>query len=322
MELGGLHHVTAVSGSGPRNLAFYTGVLGLRLIKKTVNQDVPSTYHLFYGDKVGSPGTEMTFFEWPDVPPHVPGVGDVAAIGFVAPTREALDWWAVRLREAGAECGEIEERAGRAVLPFRDLEGQRLQLIVGERAGIIPPEKGSVPEEMAIRGFGAVTMVVRELQHTEHLLTHVLGFRRSGEYTLPSGEAVTVFEVGPGGLGAELHVAVQPGGRRAQTGIGGVHHIAFRTPDDAQHRAWQEHLQSAGIPVTPVIDRYYFRALYFREPGGVLFEISTDGPGFATDEDIEHLGERLSLPPFLEPRRAEIEAVLPPLETVGAGAQG
>ncbi|HLJ68370.1 MAG TPA: ring-cleaving dioxygenase [Chloroflexota bacterium] len=317
MELGGIHHITAVSGSGPRNLDFYTRVLGLRLIKKTVNQDVPSTYHLFYGDEVGTPGTEMTFFEWPDVPAHVSGSGDVSAIGFAVPGEEALDWWRRRFDAEGVRYGQVEERHGRPVLPFTDPEGQRLQLIAGERPGITPWRNGPVPVEHAIRGFGTVTLTARRLEPTQHVLRDVMGFRAAGEYVLSGGERVFVFETGAGGLGTEVHLAVQPGLRPAQTGIGGVHHVAFRTPDDEQHRQWQQHVARAGLNVTPVIDRYYFRALYFREPGGVLFEISTDGPGFATDEDVAHLGEKLSLPPFLEPHRAEIEAVLPPLELVG-----
>lgn len=320
MELTGLHHVTAISGSGSRNLDFYTRVLGLRLIKKTVNQDVPSTYHLFYGDEIGTPGTEMTFFEWPDVPAHVPGTGDVSAIGFVVPDRAALDWWADRLAAEGVQHGEIEERFGRSVLPFRDPEGQRLELIAGERAAATQPwSDGPVPVEHAIRGFGAVTVATRRLEPTQRVLTTVMGFREVGQYTHTSGDAATVFETGPGGLGTEVHVVVQPSVALANQGVGGVHHVAFRTPNDEEHGQWQQHLARSGMHVTPVIDRYYFRALYFREPGGVLFEISTDGPGFATDEDVAHLGERLSLPPFLEPRRAEIEAVLPPL-TVPADA--
>lgn len=317
MELGGIHHVTAVSGSGPRNLDFYRRVLGLRLVKKTVNQDVPSTYHLFYGDEVGSPGTEMTFFEWPDVPRHVPGAGDVSAVGFAVSSRDALEWWTNRFDELGVEHGGIEDRGGREVLPFTDPEGQRLLLVTGHREGVTPWKDNPVPAEYQIRGFASVTMVVRRAERTVHLLTDILGFRQTGEYAL-DGSEVRVFEAGPGGLGTEVHVVVQPNAGFAQTGIGGVHHVAFRTPNDEEHRAWQAKLTRAGVGVTPVIDRYYFRALYFREPGGVLFEISTDGPGFATDEDVNHLGERLSLPPFLEPRRAELEAVLPPLDVLPA----
>ena len=263
----------------------------------------------------------MTFFEWPDVPAHGPGSGDVSAVGFVVPDRAALDWWTERFDQEGVSHGEIEERAGRPVLPFRDREGQRLQLIVGERSAWQEPKNSSVPAEVAIRGFGAVTLVVRRLEPTARLLTEVLNFRRSGEYSLAGGEHVTVFDTGAGGLGTEVHVVEQPNLPRARQGIGGVHHVAFRTPNDEEHRDWQQHLAGAGVDVTPVIDRYYFRSLYFREPGGVLFEIATDGPGFATDEDVEHLGERLSLPPFLEPHRAEIERVLPPLEEIEAAAQ-
>ncbi|HEX6507226.1 MAG TPA: ring-cleaving dioxygenase [Chloroflexota bacterium] len=318
MEIGGIHHVTAVSGSGPANLEFYTRVLGLRLVKKTVNQDVPDTYHLFYGDEKGSPGTEMTFFEWPNVPQHAPGAGDVSAVSFVVPGEEALRWWQQRFDREGVSHGEIEQRGERSVLPFTDPEGQRLELVAGERAGITPWKDSPVPEEYAIHGFAAVTMVVRRADPTSHVLRDLLGFRQSREDTLGEGRQVLVFETGAGGLGAEVHVVVQPELPFAQTGIGGVHHVAFRTPNDEEHRAWREQLAQAGLGVTPVIDRYYFRSIYFREPGGVLFEIATDGPGFTSDEDLEHLGEHLSLPPFLEPRRAELEAVLPPLEVTPA----
>ena len=321
MELSGIHHVTAVSGSGPRNLAFYTTVLGLRLVKKTVNQDVPSTYHLFYADEVGTPGTEMTFFEWPDVPAHVPGAGDVSAVGFVVPGRAALDWWVQRFDAEGVSHGGVEERAGRPVVSFTDPEGQRLQLISGERTDSTPWSESPVPVEHAIRGFGAVTLVVRAAEPTVTVLTEVMGFRPAGEYVVDGSEQVLVFETGAGGIGTEVHVQVRPGLRPAQTGIGGVHHIAFRTPNDEEHRQWQQHLARAGLGVTPVIDRFYFRSIYFREPGGVLYEIATDGPGFTADEEPAHLGEHLSLPPFLEPRRAEIEAVLPPLEAQPAASQ-
>jgi glyoxalase family protein len=249
------------------------------------------------------------------VPKHVPGSGDVAAIGFAVPSVEALEWWATRFDSFGVEHGPIEEYSGRPTLSFVDLEGQRLQLVAGDRPEIAPRSVDGIPAEFAIRGFSIVTTVVHRLEPTARLLTETLGFARSGEYSLPDGRTVTVFSTGPGGPGAELHVITDPSLRRTSTGIGGVHHVAFRTPTDEEHRKWQKQLQSSGIGVTPVIDRFYFRALYFREPGGVLFEISTDGPGFATDEDLEHLGEHLALPPFLEPRRAEIEAALPPLDT-------
>lgn len=315
-DLEGIHHVTAVTGRAPANVDFYTRVLGLRLVKKTVNQDVTSTYHLFYGDEVGHPGTEMTFFDWPDVGAHIAGAGDVSAITFMVPDRAALDYWVGRFDAEGVRHGPIEERGGRPVLPFLDPEGQRLELVAGGTGNATPWEQSPVPAEYAIRGFGAVTVVVETLQPTVDFLTSVLGFRQSGEYTFPDNESrrALIFETGSGGLGSEVHVEERPNLPPARVGIGGVHHVAFRTPNDEEHRAWREHLVRSGVAVTPVIDRYYFRALYFREPGGVLFEIATDGPGFATDEDVEHLGEDLSLPPFLEPHRAEIEAALPPLE--------
>lgn len=314
-QLEGIHHVTAVTGNAPRNVDFYRRVLGLRLVKKTVNQDVTDTYHLFYGDEVGHPGTEMTFFDWPDVGPHVAGVGDVSAITFMVPDRAALEWWAKHFDQEGVEHGQIEQRGDRSVLPFLDPEGQRLELVAGGKSEATPWKESPIPEDVAIRGFGAVTLVVDSLEPTANILTDVLGFRRAGEYTFPDNESrkAHIFETGEGGPGTEVHVEVRPNLPPTRVGIGGVHHVAFRTPNDEQHRAWRDRLVKAGLAPTPVIDRYYFRAVYFREPGGVLFEISTDGPGFTADEDVRHLGEHLSLPPFLEPRRAQIEAVLPPL---------
>lgn len=318
MELGGIHHVTAVTGLAGQNVDFYTRVLGLRMVKKTVNQDVTSTYHLFYGDEVGNPGTEMTFFDWPDVGGHIAGVGDVSATSFLVPNREALEWWSRRFEQEGVAHGDIEERGSTPVLAFGDPEGQRLELVAGERSDTTPWSESPVPAEMAIRGLGPVTLVVENVRPTAALLTEVLGFRQSGEYRFPDNPSrrALVFETGPGGPSAEVHIEERPDMPPAQVGIGGVHHVAFRTPDDQQHAEWQRHLMRHGISTTPVIDRYYFRSIYFREPGGVLFEIATDGPGFTGDEDVEHLGERLSLPPFLEPKRAQIEAQLRPLELV------
>ena len=317
MKLSGLHHVTAVSGNARSNIDFYTRVLGMRLVKKSVNQDVISTYHLFFGDAVGSPGADLTFFEWPNVPAHVQGAGDVSAISLVVPDRAALEWWQKRFDAEGAPHGEIEDWTGRSTLPFTDPEGQRLELVVGRREHDTTPwAERPVPVEFAIRGLGPVRLTVRALAPTATVLTSVMGFRRAYEYQLSSdlSQSVVVFETDKGGVDAEVHVYVQPQLEQAEVGIGGVHHVAFRTPSDEEHRAWQERVAKSGLQVTPVIDRYYFRSIYFREPGGVLFEIATDGPGFAEDEDINHLGEKLSLPPFLEDRRAEIEAVLPPLE--------
>ncbi len=319
LELGGLHHVTAVTGRAAENVHFYTRVLGMRLVKKTVNQDDVSAYHLFYGDETGSPGTEVTFFDWPDAGPHRPGAGEVATIALRVPGALALQYWAERLAGAGVRHTGVEEHRGHGVIRFTDPEGQRLALVDdGGAPGGSPWHDSPVPAEFAIRGIAFVTMVVRDLGPTEAVLRDVLGFRRAAELTLDGHQRV-VFETGPGGPGTEVHVEVRPELPRARTGIGGVHHVAFRTPTDEQHRRWRERIASAGIAVTPVIDRYYFRSLYFREPGGVLFEIATDGPGFAVDEDPAHLGERLALPPFLEPYRAQIEAGLRPLPVADAG---
>lgn len=318
MQLGGLHHVTAVTGNAPQNVAFYTEVLGLRLVKKTVNQDDVSAYHLFYADAQGSPGTDVTFFDWPNAGPAIAGTGTIAAIGLRVPDRAALERWIEIFAQLGVPHDDIAERGGRAVLPFADFEGQRLELVADRAGGMEPgvPWAGSpVPEEMQIRGLHHVTLHVQQLEPTERVLTQVLSFRRVDSYAAGGGRDVVVYETGPGGPGTEVHVVAEPGGRRGRVGIGGVHHVAFRTPDDAQHREWRERIAAAGLQVTPVIDRFYFRSLYFREPGHVLYEIATDGPGFAVDEDPAHLGERLALPPFLEPHRAEIEAGLHPLLT-------
>ncbi|MCM8748774.1 ring-cleaving dioxygenase [Thermomicrobiaceae bacterium CFH 74404] len=313
LELGGIHHVTAVTGRAAENVRFYTRVLGMRLVKKTVNQDDVSAYHLFYGDETGSPGTEVTFFDWPDAGPHRPGAGEVATIALGVPGRPALQYWTDRLDRAGIDHQGIEEYGGRGMIRFTDPEGQRLALIdASDWPGGSPWRESPVPAEFAIRGIAFVALVVRDLGPTEAVLRDVLGFRWAAELAL-DGHRRVVFETGPGGPGAEVHVEVRPELPRARTGIGGVHHVAFRTPTDEQHRQWHERVAAAGLTVTPVIDRYYFRSLYFREPGGVLFEIATDGPGFAVDEDPAHLGERLALPPFLEPYRAQIEAGLRPL---------
>ena len=317
MNLGGLHHVTAVTANASGNVAFYTTVLGLRLVKKTVNQDDVSAYHLFYADGDGNAGTEVTFFDWADTPPNRPGTGEIAATALRVADRESLDWWAARFRELGVSHGPVADRAGRATLPFTDPEGQRLELVEdgglqGAPAGV--PWPGSpVPAGRQIRGLAGVTLVVARLAPTASVLTEVLGFRQARQEASPDGGEAALFETGPGGPGARVRVVARPELPPARQGRGGVHHVAFRTPDEEQHQAWQRRVAAAGLGVTPVIDRYYFRSIYFREPGGVLFEIATDGPGFATDEDAAHLGERLALPPFLEPYRARIEAGLRPL---------
>ena len=322
MELGGLHHLTAITTEATENVVFYTGVLGLRLVKKTVNQDDVSAYHLFYGDELGRPGTEVTFFDWPQfrIAPNHAGAGEVSTTELRVQGREALDWWAGYLEEHGVRHEGVAEYDGRSSIAFTDPEGQRLRLAdEGESpavAGGVPWEGSPVPQEFGIRGLGAVDLTVRELAPTAWVLAEVLGFRLAGEYE-EGGDRVSLFEVGPGGPGARVRVIESPGAPQARLGRGGVHHVAFRTPDEEEQRSWRERIREAGLGVTPQIDRYYFRSIYFREPGGVLYEIATDGPGFATDEEAEHLGERLSLPPFLEGRRRQIEDNLRPIPSVG-----
>lgn len=314
MQIGGLHHITAITGNTSQNVAFYTQVLGMRLVKKTVNQDDVSAYHLFYGDEIGHAGTEVTFFDWPQAGPSRPGTGTISAIMLGVRGRAALDQWVQRLETLGIEHDGIVMHGTRAVLAFRDPEGQRLELLddEGKLAGT-PWKKSPVPPEMAVRGLYGVRLTIKQLERTERLLSEVLGFRRTGSYQLGAGNEVLTFEVGPGGPGAEVHLEVRPDLPFGRAAIGGVHHVAFRTPNDEEHRLWRARLAEIGSNVTPVIDRFYFHSIYFREPGGILCEIATDGPGFATDEDEATLGESLALPPFLEPRRSAIEANLQPI---------
>jgi glyoxalase family protein len=321
-ELTGLHHVTAVTGDARANLSFYTQQLGMRLVKKTVNQDDTSAYHLFYADARGTPGTDLTFFDWPNTRARRHGPGTIGATGLRVAGTATLEWWARRLDAAGLARDDIIDRNGRASLRFTDPEDQVLTLVDdGGQEGGIPWEHSPVPPEHAVRGLGPILLTETALDPTASFLTSVMGFREAGRYSdvmpeLAAGAGpveVFVFAVGSGGTGAEVHIAIAPGTPRGLVGRGGVHHVAFRVADDERHTAWQHHLAQLGIGVTPVIDRFYFRSLYFREPGGVLFEIATDGPGFAADERPEALGESLALPPFLEPHRAEIEAGLAPL---------
>ena len=319
MQLGGIHHVSAITGNVSQNVAFYTQVLGLRLIKKTVNQDDVSAYHIFYGDEAGHAGTELTFFDWPLAGPNRVGAGTISAIALGVNGRAALDWWVQHFDTFKVPHDGIQLRgeSGKAVLAFRDPEGQHLEMVDDEgRLEGKPWKESPVPASMAIRGLYAVRLTVKELEPTARLLTETLGFRQAGTYQSEQQSTVSVFEVGPGGPGAEVHLDVRPELPYGRPGIGGVHHVAFRTPNAEEHQQWRTQVARVLRNVTPVIERYYFRSIYFREPGGVLFEIATDGPGFAVDEDPQHLGERLALPPFLEPHRQEIEANLQPIRPV------
>ncbi len=314
MQLTGIHHLTAISADAPGNRRFYEGVLGMRLVKKTVNQDDVSAYHLFYADGLATPGTDITFFDWPAAPERR-GTHSIARTGLRVAGADALDWWRERFAEMGVKHGEIAERDGRLTLDFEDPEGQRLSLVDDGGAGEANPwAKSPVPANDQIRGLGPITLSVPDLLPTDAVLTAVMNMRPVRTYPHPEnpGDTVHVYEMGEGGPAAELHVAVQPGMPAARQGRGGVHHVAFRTPD-AEYGAWAERLNSMRIPNSGKIDRFYFKSLYFREPNGILFEIASDGPGFAADEPLEKLGERLALPPFLEPRRAEIEAGLKPV---------
>jgi glyoxalase family protein len=313
MQLTGIHHLTAVSADAPGNVKFYTQVLGMRLVKKTVNQDDVTAYHLFYADGEARPGTDLTFFDWP-APREKRGTHSIIRTGLRVPGASLL-WWMERLTEAAVRHRDIATIDGRATLEFEDPEGQRLALIDDGGAGDARSwAKSPVPAEHQIRGLGPITLSVPQLRSTDGILREVMELRKVREYPHPeTKDTIHVYQMGEGGAHAELHVAVQPGLPVAEQGAGAVHHVAFRTPDDAQYDAWAKRLADMKIPNSGKVDRYYFRSLYFREPNGILFEIATDGPGFATDEPMATLGEKLALPPFLEPKRKEIEAGLKPL---------
>ena len=315
MQLTGIHHLTAVSADAPGNVTFYTRVLGMRLVKKTVNQDDVSAYHLFYADALARPGTDLTFFDWPAAPERR-GTHSISRTALRVAGEPTLQWWRQHLAKAGVRHGDIALRDGRLTLDFEDLEGQRLSLVDDGGAGEAHPwQRSPVPVEHQIRGLGPITLSVPELKPTDSVLTSVMNMREVRTYPHPENAADTVhvYAMGEGGPAAELHVAVQRDLPAARQGAGGVHHVAFRTPDEAQYDAWADRLRDMRIPNSGKVDRFYFRSLYFREPNGILFEIATDGPGFATDEPLESLGEKLALPPFLEPRRRQIEAGLKPL---------
>jgi glyoxalase family protein len=314
LQLTGIHHLTAITANAPKNLDFYTRTLGLRLVKKTVNQDDTSAYHLFYADGQASPGTDLTFFDWP-VGRERRGTHSIVRTGLRVGSDESLRWWKERLVANGVPSGEIDSIGGHSALDFEDPEGQRFRLVSDGGVGAAHPwDKSPVPAEHQIRGLGPITISVPDLASTEAVLTRVMNMRKGREYPSPDGEGqVHVFDMGEGGPAAELHVAVQPGLRPAHQGAGAVHHVAFRAPDQETLHQWTQRLNEFRLPSSGEVERYYFRSLYFREPNGILFEIATDGPGFAVDEPLETLGERLSLPPFLEGRRASIEAKLKPL---------
>ena len=316
MELTGVHHLTAISGAISENHRFYTGTMGMRLVKRSVNQDDVSAYHLFYADAKGSPGTDLTFFDWP-VPRERRGTRSIVRTSLRVNGEASLNWWAERFDDSKVTHDDIAERDGRHTLQFEDPEGQRLALVDDGGAGDPPTPwtLSPVPPEHQIRGLGPIVISIPTLNPTDALLTKVFNMRQVRDVPNPDnpGTRVHVFEMGSAGPHAELHVAVQPDLQVARQGAGGVHHVAFRTPDE-NYDAWAERLNAFDVPNSGKVDRFWFRSLYVREPNGVLFEIATDGPGFAVDEDPATLGEKVVLPPFLEPHREQILSNLQPID--------
>lgn len=307
--MSGIHHVTAIAGNALRNLDFYTRTLGLRFVKKTVNFDDPGTYHFYYGDEVGHPGTILTFFPWEGVPAGRGGVGETHQTAFRIPA-SSLGYWMHRFVDKGVAHQTLEKRFGESVLPFTDPDGMSLALV-----GVSGPENeigwsnGDVPAEHAIRGFHSVTLLIEDAVKTSAILTDVIGFKE----TTREGSIIRLSASNSAGGIVDIYEA--KGFLRGHQGSGSVHHIAFRAADDAEQAEMARKLvESHGQRPTEQKDRNYFRSVYFREPGGVLFEIATDIPGFAVDEPVESLGKDLKLPAFLEPRRKDIEKVLQPLE--------
>lgn len=308
MKLRGIHHITAIASDPQGNLDFYTQVLGLRLVKRTVNFDDPGSYHFYFGDRLGSPGTIITFFPWPGARRGTRGTGQVVATSFVV-APEAIDYWRKRLSTESVLVEETTLRFGQRVLRFADPDGLMLELVGTDRGN--PNElhaQSDVPAEFAVGGFSAPTLEVQTAKLTEQLLTQAFGFELTGEERNRRR-----FSLAPGSPDAQIDLI-----ERTETGFGNiaagtVHHIAFRAADDEEQLHWRAAVEELGLRVTPVIDRQYFHSIYFREPAGILFEIATDHPGFAIDEPVEHLGETLRLPPQYEEHRSSIEQVLPPI---------
>jgi glyoxalase family protein len=306
--LRGIHHVTAICGNPQRNVDFYTGTLGLRLVKKTVNFDDPASYHLYYGDQIGTPGTLVTFFAWPKANPGQPGAGEPVGLGFAVPNG-SLDWWKRRFSKADVPCIEIGRVFGEEMISVSDPDGLRIELIESKRSRQFAfwPD-GGIAHENAIRAIHSVELSIHDRGASAALFTNELTFRQAG-----IEDTKHLFEVGTSQ--SFVHIVQPLSEQGGEMGAGSIHHVAFRTDDDASQLEWRQKLTALGLSVSPVMDRSYFRSIYFREVGGVLFEIATDGPGFATDESVEHLGEALKLPAQYEPLRPQVERVLPPIVT-------
>ncbi|WP_242296175.1 MULTISPECIES: ring-cleaving dioxygenase [unclassified Bacillus cereus group] len=310
-KIKGHHHISMVTKNANENNHFYKNVLGLRRVKMTVNQDDPSMYHLFYGDKTGSPGTELSFFEIPLVGKTYRGTNAITRIGLLVPSEESLHYWKARFEEFDVKHSEITTYANRPALQFEDAEGLRLVLLVsnGEKVEHWETwEKSEVPAEHQIQGMGSVEMTVRRLDKMASTLTEMFGYTE-----VSRSEEEAIFQSIKGEAFGEIVVKYLDGPTE-KPGRGSIHHLAIRVKNDAELAYWEEQVIQRGFQSSGIIDRFYFKSLYFRESNGILFEIATDGPGFTVDGDVEHLGEKLDLPPFLEDQRAEIEANLAPIE--------
>jgi glyoxalase family protein len=307
-QVSGLHHITAIASDPRQNLDFYTRTLGLRFVKKSVNQDDPGTYHLYYGNYAASPGTILTFFPWAGLRRGRPGTGQAYATAFSVPAG-SLPFWQERFQKLGVPHQAVEKRFADEVLAFTDPDGLRLELVATSEADLRPatPAK-DVPAEFAIRGFHSSTLALVDAAATARVLTDSMGYKLAGQ----AGHRAR-YTAGRDGPGTYVDLLTDPALPRGLNGAGTIHHVAFRVSDDATEVAAREILFKDGLHVSPVIDRAYFKSIYYREPAGVLFEIATDGPGFAIDEPLDQLGTKLGLPPHLEPHRAEIEAALPKL---------
>lgn len=305
----GIHYVTCIAGDAQENLDFYVGVMGMRLVKRTVNQDVPDTYHLFYADKNGTPGTDLTFFPWPRMGRGRLGIGLTVEVPFAVPPG-SIPYWQRRFSEYKVDQKPLERRFGELTLPFQDSHGVPLALVEVERQDpFIPWENSPVPGEVQLRGMHSVRLWERELEPTALFLTKTMGFSLQG-----SEDGWKRYAVDNERSGKFIEVKELPTELRGQWGVGSVHHVAWRVKDEDEQMALREILETAGRQPTPQIDRFWFKSVYFREPGGALFELATEGPGFTRDEPPDQLGEHLILPPWLEGQRNKLQAQLPALE--------
>ncbi|HET9357247.1 MAG TPA: ring-cleaving dioxygenase [Nitrososphaeraceae archaeon] len=316
----GIHHVTAITGNPQRNMKFYVDNLGLRLVKLTVNQDDPTSYHLYYGDELGRPGTILTFFNWPNIPEGHRGTSEVAATSFLIP-EDSVSYWTNRFKNKQIQFRGPDNRFEiEQVISFNDPDGLELELVAHKSSmerEIKVWKEGPIPVEHAIRGFYSVTLSERGYEYTASVLTDELGFvptHKDGSrfrYEIPSRASAGKEDIGGASI---VDVMCLPYTQQANIGIGSVHHVAYRTPSDEQQQALRQSIVKAGLNATPVIDRFYFHSVYFQEPGGILFEIATNPPGFTIDEKAEELGSRLVLPPWLEPDRKSLEKILPKVD--------